>query len=83
MNNTKIIVGHIIHVLNSFSQSSAQSFYYYIVSRVHQEKLCTTIGNLQTIGLELLAVDFFVCKYPWNSGTDRVSQVGVVEKEAI
>lgn len=59
MNNTKIIVGHIIHVLNSFSQPSAQSFYYYIVSRVHQEELYTTIGNLQTIGRELLAVDFF------------------------
>lgn len=59
ISNTKINVGHIIHVLNSFSQSSAQSFYYYIVSRVHQEELCTTIGNLQTIGLELLAVDFF------------------------
>lgn len=62
MNNTKIIVGHIIHVLNTFSQSSAQSFYYYIVSRVHQEELCTTIGYLQTIGQELLAVDFFLCK---------------------
>lgn len=64
ISNTKINVGLIIHVLNSFSQSSAQSFYYYIVSRVHQEELCTTIGNLQTIGLELLAVDFFLCKYP-------------------
>lgn len=62
MNNTRIIVGHIVHVLNSFSQSSAQYFYYYIVSRVHQEELCTTIGNLQTIGQELLAADFFLCK---------------------